>query len=800
MQGVGFRPTVARLARALNLPGTVYNDGHGVLVLLACSGDEKDAFLSALHESLPPLARIESLEVTAHVFETPPSGFHIGHSVVTGAIETILPPDTATCAACLHDVRDPKSRRFLYPFTTCTDCGPRFSIATRLPFDRSATTMTAFALCSACAHEYENPEDRRYHAQTMACASCGPVLEVAASNGQTFDQPWTTSLRADGPSGLAPAIEALRNGGIVAVKGLGGYHLCCDATNEDAVARLRRGKRRSGKAFALMARDLTLVRDYAHVCDDEAQALTSDVAPIVLLTSRFRGPTGLREANTLALAPSVSPGLRTLGFMLPYTPLHHLLLEALDRPLVCTSGNLSDAPQCIDDDEAERCLAPIVDGVVRHDRRIVHRVDDSVVAVYAGRVRVLRRARGMAPAPMPLPPGFRDVPALWAAGGHLKSTLTFVQGARAWVSPHLGDLDSDATLTAYELCFQAMSQLLGQVPAHVAVDAHPDYASTRKGEAWAVEESAEVHRIYHHHAHVAAVLAEHGVPLEEKPCFGVALDGVGLGPEEALWGCEVFTCDYRQATQRGGLMPVRLVGGDRAARTPWRSLDAFLRADPAHPTLLTFLRALPRSAELARLCDQHAPALARILAGPLRPAPLSSCGRLFDAVAALVGLCPGGMSYEGQAAMELEALIDEDHLQHAQQLPPYVFTVTAAHGDDTTGPLRLAPGFWAQALEDLACGRAPGLVAARFHLGLAEGLTQLTAAVRAREAEAGRPYRPTVALGGGCLGNRILAEALDAKLRAEGFEVLLPALLPAHDGALSFGQAVVASARILSRR
>jgi hydrogenase maturation protein HypF len=770
VQGVGFRPTVWRLARELGLDGTVANDCDGVLIRAAGPPPLLEAFLERLAREPPPLARVESVRTDA--FEGAlAAGFHIVGSS-GGAVRTEVAPDARVCDACAREVVDPFARRFRYPFTTCTHCGPRLSLVTGVPYDRARTTLAPFDLCAECAAEYGDPADRRFHAETTACHRCGPRARLVRLDGSalSFEQ---HSMLDD----VDAAASLIKKGEIVALKGLGGFHLACDATRAEVVQRLRQRKQRDRKPFALMARDLDVIRRYAEVTPLDEAVLRSPAAPIVLL-----------PAAGAPLPAEVAPGLTTLGFMLPTTPLHLLVLRGFDRPLVMTSANLSDEPQVTGDDEARRRLVAIAPYALLHDRDIANRVDDSVVRVVDGAPRVLRRARGYAPAPVALPPGFDRSPPILAYGGELKGTFCLVRDGHAVLSQHQGDLDHPATFDDYRKSLELYAALFEHAPAALASDRHPDYASTRLARVRAREEGLPLVEVQHHHAHVAACLAEHGRPLDAPPVLGVVLDGIGLGDDGAAWGGEFLVADYRAYRRAGTLKPVALLGGDAAAREPWRNLYAHLLAEQGWPALSLNFGALP---VLERLAAKPR----ALLDGMLRSgtaAPLaSSCGRLFDAFAALVDLAFERQAYEGEAAMRLEALACPRALVEEDEALAYPFTIPRLGG---TGLRYLEPlAMWNAALGDLTIDTPPAVMAARFHRGLAKGI----AAMAKKLTAAAEPRIDTVALGGGCFANRILLSEVARRLRDDGLTVLAPAAIPCGDGGLALGQAAVAAAQLI---
>ncbi len=766
VQGVGFRPTVWRVAQDCALSGEVRNDGQGVLIRVWGSLEARDRFCAELRAQCPPLARIDALERT-DLDGPPPAGpFRIVASEA-GVVQTGVVPDAATCEACRDELADAGNRRHRYPFINCTHCGPRLTIIERIPYDRSNTSMAVFALCPACRGEYENPADRRFHAQPNACPACGPSVWLEDAAGQPIPPP---------ALGAGDAIEAasqlLNDGAILAIKGIGGFHLACDAENPSAVVELRRRKGRFAKPFALMARDLAVIRRYAVVGVPEADALTGTAAPIVLLAAG--GPE--------RVAAAVAPGQTTLGFMLPYSPLHHLLLAGWDRPLVMTSGNRSEEPQCIDNADAAARLVGLADYRLLHNRAIVNRVDDSVVRVMDGAARMLRRARGYAPAPLLLPEGFADAPPLLALGGELKCTICLLQEGRAILSQHLGDLEDALTAREYERTIALYRELYRHVPSALAFDQHPGYRSTLLGREWARRDNLEVVVVQHHHAHIAAVLAETGWPLGGGRVLGVALDGLGYGPDGSLWGGELLVADYRDFRRVGWLAPMPLPGGTKAILEPWRNTFAQLRTYLGWDSVSAEYRRLELVQWLERqplaICEQM---IAKGLNAPLT----TSCGRLFDAVAAAIGVCRERVHYEGQAAIELEALASRT----ADSAPGYAFALTR----DASGAIVLdARPMWEALLKDLAARREPALLAARFHRGLSDAVVMLAARLAAQHG------LTTVALSGGVFQNRTLFEAVADGLRRLGLTVLAHRLVPANDGGLALGQAAVAAARLLS--
>ena len=727
VQGVGFRPFAYGLATRLELSGFVRNGPDGVV--LEIEGVRAGEFLDRLRGAPPPLARIEAIEVE-RVAPLGVAGFAIAPSEA-GLARTRIVPDTAVCDACLDDLFDPASRFYLYPFVTCTHCGPRFTLTRRLPYDRPQTSMAPFAMCAACAHDYRDPSNRRFHAEPIGCAACGPRLSHS----------------------IEAIVDAIRAGQIVALKGVGGFHLMCDAENERAVAELRRRKTREAKPFAVMVANLTSLDRIAAPAEVERRLLAQPARPIVLMQDRG------------VLAPSIAPGLTRIGVALPYAPLHHLIFHVAagspmdqtaryapnDLVLVATSANPGGEPLVIGDDEAHEKLAGIADLIVTHDRAIVTRADDSVMAVLDGAPSFLRRARGFVPEPIDLG---SDGPSVLAVGAHLKATVTVTRGREAFVSQHVGSLDNAATVGFHAETIRHLLDILDVEPEAVACDLHPDFHSTR----WAEEFALPAVRVQHHAAHIASIAAEHGVA---GPILGVALDGHGHGDDGAAWGGEIMLVGGASWRRLGHFAPLALPGGDRAARSPWRmglaALHALGRLDQAAEKFA----GIPAAAELARLLRN----------GPVAP-PTTSAGRLFDAAAALLGVC-FEQRYEGQAAAELEALVRSPR------------TLPGGYRIDG-GILDCKPLLAALSEPDVS----PHEGAELFHGTLAAGLADWIASF----ATAGGHYR--VALGGGCMMNRLLTESLCARLCARGLAPLLARAVPPNDGGLSLGQAFVARHQI----
>ena len=776
VQGVGFRPTVWRVATGLGLAGDVCNDADGVLIRLAGDAGTAEGLMSHLKAECPPLARIDSVDMRPAALSEGFDGFHIAASGA-GEMTTQVAPDAATCPACLAEIRDPFARRFRYPFTNCTHCGPRLSMICDAPYDRVNTTMAEFAMCEACRSEYEDPADRRFHAEPIACYSCGPRATIERAGAGTVEFSAFSMLDdVDAVAGM------LLNGYIVAIKGLGGFHLACDATNSSAVARLRAGKQRYSKPFALMARDMDVIRRYAAVNAAEAAALTSPAAPIVLLD----------RLSDVALPEDLAPGVTTLGFMLPYTPLHHLIFRRLDRPIVMTSANLSDEPQIIDDGEAREALCSIADFLLVHDRRIAVRLDDSVVRVIDSAIRMLRRARGYVPTPIGLPSGLSAAPPILALGAELKSTFCLARSGEAIVSQHIGDLESARTLRDFEHMLALLRELYDHRAAAIAVDGHPDYLSTKLGRQMARDEGLPLILVQHHHAHVASVMAENSVEPDAGPVLGIALDGLGFGDDGSLWGGEFLLADYVSYRRVGTFKPVAMPGGAQAIREPWRNTLAHILSEMGWPAfamnfaeteLCQFLRSKPVDT------------MAAMIRQGMNAPKASSCGRLFDAVAAAIGICRDTVFHEGEAAIRLEALVDAEAMASVDEDLAYPFGIPNLK--DSGLPYIEPMAMWQALLGDIYENTPPSVMAARFHKGLARAIATMACKVT-RDGDLTLTRR--VALSGGVFQNRWLTEELVRRLAAEGFKVLLHAKMPSNDGGISLGQAAVAAARLASHR
>jgi hydrogenase maturation protein HypF len=745
VQGVGFRPWVYRTAVSAGVTGRVLNDSAGVTIDAFGDHQTLDRFEAALHVSPPPAARITEYQTTSIAPEWPPS-FVIVHSRASADRRVSIPPDLATCEECVAEILDPASRRFRYPFTNCTNCGPRLTIATDVPYDRPATTMAPFGMCDDCRHEYEDVADRRFHAQPIACPVCGPRLTAHWPNGDR--------LPVDDP--IARAAQELRSGFIVALKGIGGFHLACDATSEDAVVRLRMRKHREAKPLAVMVASLAQAEAIAILGEAERRLLTSPERPIVLAR--------LRE--TARLAAAVAPHNQNVGLMLPYSPLHHLLLADAGLPLVMTSGNLSDEPIAFDNADAIQRLGGIADLFLVHDRDIVTRTDDSVVMTVAGEPLLIRRSRGYVPRAIDL--GAAVARPVLACGALLKNTFCLASGDRAWLGPHIGDLENLETYESYTTAIRRFERFLDVTPAVIAHDLHPDYLSTHY--ARGRDETLRV-AVQHHHAHVAAVMAEHKL---NGPVLGVAYDGTGFGTDGTSWGGELLIATRVSFERVGTFRPLALVGGDLAIRHPWRLalalvLDAY-HGNPPESVMRRFAAVSPAEVTAAM-------AIIRANAAPLA----HGVGRYFDAFGALF-LGRVHAAFEGQIALEWNQAADPAGTGH------YAFEIRGG-ADPWELDLRDAVR---EAVEHEAHGASFGEVSAAFHNTLAHATAALV-----RHAAADHGNLPVV-LSGGCFQNARLAESVRASLVPE-FDVWLPRDVPPGDGGIALGQAVVADAVLRSR-
>lgn len=740
VQGVGFRPFIFRLASELGLTGWVNNSPQGVIIEVEGSLDDLNSFLSRIESDRPALSFIQSLE-SSYLDPICYSSFEIRESDPDGSKTAVVMPDIGTCSDCLTEIFDPMDRRYLYPFTNCTNCGPRYSIITSLPYDRPNTTMRHFTMCPACQAEYEEPRNRRFHAQPNACSACGPHLDLWDSSGIPT---------MSGHNALLAAVKAIRDGEIVAVKGIGGFHLMVDAANSDAIKKLRKRKHREEKPLALMMPDTACVELVCEVSELERRALVSPERPIVILKRK-----GLhREISNL-----VAPCNPYLGCMLPYTPIHHLLMRELASPVVATSGNLSDEPICIDENDAVKRLHGIADLFLVHDRPIVRHVDDSIVRVMAGRQVMVRRSRGFAPLPVIVKDGL--IPTL-AVGAHLKNTIAVSSGDQIFISQHIGDLETPEAMDAFRKDINSIEDLYGISPELIACDEHPDYLSTRFARGQNVPQIA----VQHHYAHVLSCMAENDL---DSPVLGIAWDGTGYGDDGTIWGGEFLRIDREGFSRAAHFRTFPLPGGEKAVREPRRvALGVLFQELGDHVFLMHDLEPVRAfdPAELALIKSM----LAKNINSPIT----SSVGRLFDAVSSIIGLRQT-IRFEGQGAMELE------------------FAISSLHPDErydcclTTGEDGCLVVDWGRAISDIIADAQSGvcraLISARFHNMLVE--TIISVAKRVGE--------DAVALSGGCFQNKYLLERAVDRLRAEGFQPYWHQRVPTNDGGIALGQTIAAA-------
>jgi len=740
VQGVGFRPFIHRLAQKHNIAGTVHNFTGGVVVEAEGNPDDVTAFVEDLPKEKPPIARIEDIS-TSELAPTGDSQFVITTSREATGGTILLSPDVATCQDCRRELLDPTDRRYRYPFINCTNCGPRFTIIETVPYDRPNTTMQPFTMCPQCQAEYDDIDDRRYHAQPNACPVCGPHVELLLGD-----------KHCTGDEAVQEVIERLVAGEIIAIKGLGGFHLACDATNEAAVQKLRRRKGREEKPLAMMSASFDDIATYCELTSQAQELLTGPTCPIVLLRQKDSG-----------IAPSVAPDSKYHGVMLPYTPLHHLLL-ADDRllALVMTSGNLSEEPLATQNDEARQRLGHIADGFLLHNRKINIGCDDSVARPTPVGPIIMRRARGYVPFPIKLE---RHLGNILAVGGHFKNTFCLTQGNNAFLSQHIGDLEDAETLEYFKWCVEHLQDVLRVTPELIAHDLHPSYLSTRYAQQLAKEQGLETVAVQHHHAHIVACMAEHGIA---GPVIGVACDGTGYGADGTVWGCEVLVTSYDDYTRTARLDYVPLPGGEQAIKQPWRMAAVYLDYQGLLDADIKFCETL--DTDSWRVLKQM---IEKDLNCPLA----SSAGRLFSAVSALLGLCPVE-AYESQSAIMLEAAATEAEGAYNYEITP------------DNEMLIMQPGpIFREIVNDLQAGTAIGQISARFHNTFVQMLADTVQQV------ADETGISQVALSGGTFQNELVLTGLHQKLTGADFEVLIHRKTPPNDGGLALGQAVVAAER-----
>jgi hydrogenase maturation protein HypF len=771
VQGVGFRPTVYRLAKVFGLKGEVYNDGEGVLIRVSGSEEEITDFVNKLYQECPHLARINEVIRSPYLGEFDFNDFVISRSV-NSVVKTEISPDAAICPQCQREIFDPFSRYFRYPFTNCTHCGPRLTIIRAIPYDRNNTSMANFSMCKECEKEYQDVENRRFHAQPVACFVCGPRAWLERADGKPVISDMFSML-----DDLDAVCTLLQKGEIVAIKGLGGFHLACDATLQNAVQKLRNRKYRYHKPLALMARDINIISEYCYINDLEKQLLTSSAAPIVLLKIK----------DNSKLASDLAPGQNTLGFMLPYTPLHHLILRRMKVPIVLTSANISNEPQCINNEDAKDKLSKIADYFLLHNRDIVNRVDDSVVRVIDNKIQTLRRARGYAPAPIILPPGFEKIPPILAMGSELKNTFCLLREGEAILSQHLGDLENASAFNAYQETLNLYLNLFQHKPEIIAIDKHPEYLSSKLGKELATVNNIKLAEIQHHHAHIAACMAENQISLDTKPILGIAFDGLGYGEDGTLWGGEFLLADYQSFQRLATFKPMPMIGGKQAIYQPWRNTYSELIKAFSWEEIQEKYRDL---AIIKFLENKNPKLLNQIIEKGINSPLTSSVGRLFDAVAAAIGICPEQCSYEGQAAIEMEAIADTNILNNDKETLNYSFKLEKSaniYYIDTSST-------WREILDDIKQHISSSEIAAKFHQSLA-----ITTVKIVKQLKQENQFNQVI-LTGGVFQNQILLQQVKMRLEKLEINVLTHSIVPTNDGGLSLGQSVIAAAKYLKER
>jgi len=793
VQGVGFRPFIYRLATALGLRGTVLNKGAFVEVEVIGTSDEIAMFLSRIAEQLPPLARIDNIERTeGHCScSSDLNTFRIIESQINATQGANIPPDIATCQACLKELFSDKDRRFNYPFLNCVDCGPRFTVIKNLPYDRSETSLACFPMCKDCGSEYESPADRRFHAEPTACPNCGPALCFIETENSELEQTHVGAFRNErSDEALNQAVLSICSGSIIAVKGLGGFQLICDATNDDAVNKLRARKGREAKPFALMVSDLEAAQDLCDISQRESELLTCSARPIVLLN---------KKNNQGQISNQVAPTTNTLGVMLPYTPLHHLLLRKTKLPLVVTSGNVSEEPIAAGNREARARLTNIADGFLLNNRDIVSRYDDTVCSIVAEKPMVVRRARGYAPQAVQLP--YRAKLPILAVGGHLKNTFCLIHDDKAYLSQHIGDLESIESMHFFTETLNDYIRLFKIQPRLIALDMHPDYGSSRVVSNWlaskdtppfSVDLIEKVIPVQHHFAHVVSCMAENNI---DDTVIGVAFDGTGYGTDGKIWGGEFLVCTLAKFTRIAALKPVKMPGGNSSIREPWRMALGFLvNVDNSAGRQRVFKRLVERFGE--KLVSD----VTSVAHSSISPTT-TSCGRLFDAVACLLGICDINQ-YEGQAAVLLQR--EAELFRNSQDLPlsrriggEYSLTVKRIDSGASNAPGHAQPFLdidttevISDVLSDLAEGKSTGEISTKFHDWTATMILEVCKEIRDRQ------NLNTVCLSGGVFQNRLLLEMSILQLTEAGFKVYWNSQVPINDGGLSLGQAVAALSQL----
>jgi len=749
VQGVGFRPFVYKIAQQFDLLGEVYNDSVGVVIIVQCTQTQFDKLLLSLNNDAPELSRIIDISIVDNYQDDKVyKDFSISKSR-KGKASAVVLPDACICNDCIDDITDKDNRRYGYAFTNCTNCGPRFSIINEIPYDRKSTSMSVFPMCKQCEKEYQDPIDRRFHAQPNACADCGPQLQLTDALGKDVVI----------KNIVEETVRLLKQGKIVAIKGIGGFHLACLASIESAVVALRERKHRKHKPFALMAGDVSMVKQYCLVSNQEEYLLTDRASPIVLLT----------KANDL-LSAQIAPKQKSLGFMLPYSPLHYLLLQELDEPLVLTSGNQSHNPQIIDNQHALNELGNIADYFLLHNRDIVNRVDDSVVRHVAGDLRVIRRARGYAPTSLPLPKGFEECTGLLAVGAELKNTFCLLTESQAIISQHIGDLKTLESYQDFQDNINLYQQLYDIEVKYLACDLHPDYLSSKYANNYAQSNTIKLTEVQHHHAHIAACLFEQGRAIDSDKVLGVVWDGMGLGADNSLWGGEFLLADYLGFNRVAQFEQTALLGGDKATSEPWRMAYAYFKK-----------HRLPMDEWFV---DKPVKAFDALLDSNMPLNYTSSVGRLFDAVAYMLGICNQQISYEAQAAIELENLANDCLQPDQHQAYDFELGLVSGHYIINTDKL------WIAILEDLNSNLDRADIAYKFHLALGKLLVKSVLKLRQEHSF------DIVVLSGGVFNNKLLLELTQGLFdKINDITLLIPSQIPLGDGGISLGQAAICAAK-----
>jgi len=759
VQGVGFRPKVWHLAQELKLQGDVSNNGSGVVIHVKGFEHCINEFVQNIVNQKPPLARIDKIQRSKLVPTYPFSNSFVITPSTQSSSNTGIMADAATCKDCKNDIFEESNRRFHYPFTNCTHCGPRLSIIRNIPYDRAHTSMSSFPMCTFCNKEYELKSDRRFHAQPNACPECGPRCWLVDNLGKDVET----------KNAINKTAEYLLAGKIVAIKGIGGFHLAVLASSEIAVNTLRQRKKRPSKPFALMAKNIAMIEKYCVVSKQEKSLLESSGAPIVLLTKK----------EDSDLAKNIANNQTTLGFMLPNSPLHHLLFSYITEPIILTSANISHEPPCIENDDALLKLKNIADYFLLHDRVIENRVDDSIVRILNDSPQFMRRARGYAPQSFILPEGFNKSPQILALGGELKNTFCLIKNGQAVVSQHMGDLENYATYCDFLHNLTLYKNLFSHDPEHVVVDAHPEYISNKAGIEISTEQNINLHLIQHHHAHVASCLADNQYDLHNKPVLGIVLDGLGYGDDQTLWGGEFLIADYVESKRVAHLKPVALIGGSMAMKQPWRNLYAQLSSCLGWQWVKEHHQ---EAIVVQQLSEKPLNTLDAMLDKKINSPLASSAGRLFDAVAASVGLCFDNIEYEGQAAIELEGKITKTSWEKVQT-HAYPFNISKGIVDPSP--------MWKALLIDLNRSVSIADISARFHKGLSLVIQKLAHKLTNEH------NIETIVLSGGVFQNKTLFEDIHKGLSKTGLSVLSHKNIPANDGGISLGQAAVVAARLM---